>query len=62
MIRYFCDKCNKELIEPSNIFQVDITPPEIRRWTDDAFTGSCILCRDCVVAFNKWMGVLKDAV
>ena len=56
MIKYFCDKCGKEL-ENVDIFTVEVTPPEIRRWDDDARTGVCIMCRDCLDAFQKW---LKD--
>lgn len=54
MIKYFCDKCGKEL-ENTDIFTVEVTPPEIRRWDDDALTGICIMCRDCLKAFQKWL-------
>jgi len=58
MINYFCDKCGKEL--PYNdftadIFKVEVEPPEIRRWADDAETGTYILCYNCVMKFNKWL-------
>lgn len=58
MIKYFCDKCGKEL--PVNefttdMFKVEVEPPEIRRWTDDAETRSYILCYECVRKFNKWL-------
>lgn len=60
MIRYFCDKCGKELDSfngtiSSDTFKVTIDPPEIRRWADDAETGTYILCYDCVRKFNKWI-------
>ena len=47
MIKYFCDMCEKQL-EEWDIFRVEVTPPEIRRWEDDAYTGSYILCRNCL--------------
>ena len=65
MIRYFCDKCGKELDSfngtiSSDTFKVTIEPPEIRRWADDAETGTYILCYDCVRKFNKWVGDWKN--
>ena len=65
MIRYFCDKCGKELDSfngtiSSDAFKVTIEPPEIRRWADDAETGTYILCYDCVRKFNKWVGDWKN--
>ena len=58
MTKYFCDKCGKEL--PYNgftadMFKVEVEPPEIRRWTDEAETGTYILCYNCVRKFNKWL-------
>jgi hypothetical protein len=55
MIRYFCDKCNKEIGEHSELFKIEIEPPEIRRWRDDAETGTYIMCYDCVRLLNKWI-------
>lgn len=62
MIKYFCDKCSKELDTCnevsgfiSDVFKVRIEPPDIRRWTDDAETGNYVLCYDCVKEFNKWI-------
>ena len=61
MIRYFCDKCGKELDSNnteyfmSDTFKVTIEPPEVRRWADDAETGTYILCYDCIRKFNKWI-------
>lgn len=66
MIRYFCDKCGKELDRSnteyftSDTFKVTIEPPEIRRWADDAETGTYILCYDCVRKLNKWIGDWKN--
>ena len=54
MIKYFCDKCNKQLIY-YDIFTVEIIPPEIRQWEDDAYTGTYILCKDCLKEFHKWL-------
>ena len=58
MIKYFCDKCDKEL-ENYDIFTIPVTPPEIRRWDDDARTGECILCRECLDAFQGWLEIRK---
>lgn len=60
MIKYFCDKCGKELPLfnnefTSDMFKVTIEPPEIRRWADDAETGNYMLCYACVRKFNKWL-------
>ena len=61
MIKYFCDKCGKELNNfndsnrfASDAFTVRVEPPEIRRWTADAETGTYILCYDCAKALNDW--------
>lgn len=60
MIKYFCDKCGKELPLfndefTSDMFKITIEPPEIRRYADNAETGSYILCYRCVRRFNKWL-------
>lgn len=66
MIKYFCDKCGKELDSFNNTmssdrFTVTINPPEIRKWADDAETGTYILCYYCVRKFNKWIyGKIED--
>ena len=52
MIKYFCDMCEKQL-EEWDIFTVEVTPPEIRRCEDDAYTGSYILCRNCLKVFQN---------
>lgn len=52
MIKYFCDKCDKEL-ENYDIFIIPC--PEIRTWDDDARTGYCILCRSCLDKFENWV-------
>ena len=55
MIKYFCDKCGKEL-ENYDIFTIDVTPPEIRQWEDDAYTADpFILCRNCMKSFHVWI-------
>lgn len=54
MIKYFCDKCGKEL-EDYDIFTVEVVPPEIRQWDDEAHTGTCIMCRACVGWFQDWL-------
>lgn len=56
MIKYFCDMCEKELAE-WDIFTVEVTPPEVRQWADDAYTGTCILCRNCLKLFQKQLRV-----
>lgn len=60
MINYFCDKCGKELPLfnnefTSDMFKVEVEPPDIRRWADDAETGIYILCYECVRKFNEWL-------
>ena len=60
MIKYFCDKCGKELENfddefSSDLFKVIVDPPDIRKWADDAETGTYILCYECVRKFNKWL-------
>ena len=54
MIKYFCDKCGKELAN-YDIFTVTVTPPEWRTWADEARTGDCILCSKCLDIFQKWL-------
>ena len=55
MIKYFCDKCGKQL-ENYDIFTVEITPPEIRQWEDNAYTADpFILCRNCMKSFHVWI-------
>lgn len=58
MIRYYCDKCEQELGE-MDLFVVTVTPPEIRRWDDNAKTGDCILCRECLDGFLGWLEISK---
>ena len=54
MIKYFCDKCDKELAH-YDVFTVTVTPPEIRQWLDDAMSGECILCRECLKKMQDWI-------
>lgn len=54
MIKYFCDKCNKNLVD-YDIFDVEISPPEIRDWDTNAYTGKIILCKNCLKEFYKWL-------
>lgn len=66
MIRYFCDKCGKELDSfngtiSSDTFKVTVEPPEVRRWADDAETGTYILCYDCIRKFNKWIDGKRES-
>ena len=60
MIKYFCDKCGKELplfndAFTSDMYTVKIEPPEVRRLVDKAETGTYNLCYGCVLKFNKWL-------
>ena len=60
MIKYFCDKCGKELPLfnnefTSDMFKITVEPPEVRRYADNAETGSYTLCYGCVRKFNKWL-------
>ena len=54
MIKYFCDKCNKQLVN-YDIFTVNVVPPEVRQWEGNAYTGTYILCEDCIKEFHKWL-------
>ena len=67
MIKYFCDKCGKELPLFNNeftadMFKVTVDPPDIRKWSDEAETGTYILCYDCVRKLNKWINKNDDFV
>jgi hypothetical protein len=67
MIKYFCDKCGKELPLfndefTSDMFKVTVEPPEVRRWADNAEAGTYILCYDCVRKLNKWINKNDDVV
>lgn len=58
MIKYFCDKCGKELEHnefASDLYKVTVYPQDIRKWTDDAETGTYILCHECIEKFIKWL-------
>ena len=59
MIKYFCDKCDREL-ESCDIFVLSVTPPEVRSWNDNALTGECILCRECLEKFQYWVLVTNN--
>ena len=59
MIKYFCDKCGKEL-ENYDIFTVEIIPPEIRQWDDNTYTDNpFILCRNCTKSFHVWIATKR---
>ncbi len=62
MIKYFCDKCGKEISTDIfiDVFEVKIKPPEIRSWSDDAETGIYFLCNDCTEKLNKWIRKKDD--
>ena len=66
MIKYFCDKCGKELQTfdelTCDMFAVTVEPPEVRKWSDDAETGTYILCSDCTKKLNKWIRKTNDFV
>lgn len=57
MIKYFCDKCGKEIgdFNLNEVFTIKVEPPEVRAWMDDAETGIYILCFDCTKKLNKWI-------
>lgn len=52
MIKYYCDKCGKQL-NTYDIFTAQIIPPENSTWNDDA--GSYIFCKTCFKEFQKWL-------
>ncbi len=55
MIKYFCDRCGKEIGDSnmSEVFTVTVEPPELRTWMCNALTGTYILCYDCVKELHK---------
>lgn len=60
MVKFFCDKCEREL-EEIEIFTITVTPPEVRSWSDNERTGTGILCRDCLERLEGWFGIfLKE--
>ena len=54
MVKYFCDKCGKEL-EEYEVFVTTIYPPELTASNSEARAGDCILCAGCVDEFQKWL-------
>ena len=64
MIKYFCDKCGKELSSDIfvDVFEIEVKPPEVRTWSDEAETGTYILCFNCVQKLNKWINKNDDFV
>ena len=58
MVKYYCDKCNLQL-ETYNIFTIKITPPDFRRWDDEALTEDRILCRGCMELFDGWISITR---
>ena len=64
MIKYFCDKCGKEIGDSnvSEVFTVTVEPPELRTWMCNALTGTYILCYDCAKELNKWINKKDDFV
>ena len=64
MIKYFCDKCGKEIgdFNMNDVFTVKVEPPEVRSWRDEADTGTYILCYNCVRKLNKWLNKNDDFV
>ena len=58
MVKYYCDKCNLQL-EAYNIFTIKVTPPDFRRWGDEALTEDRILCRGCTELFDGWISITR---
>jgi DNA-directed RNA polymerase subunit RPC12/RpoP len=55
MIKYFCDKCGKEIESFIGGFMIKVEPPELRTMATEAETGTYILCYNCVKDLNKWI-------
>lgn len=55
MIKYFCDKCGKEIgdFNMNEIFTVKVEPPEVRSWRDEGETGTYILCHAKPIVIYK---------
>lgn len=64
MIKYFCDKCGKEIgnYNMNEVFTVTVEPPEVRAWRDEAESGTYILCYACTKELNKWIHKTDDFV
>ena len=62
MIKYFCDKCGKEIESFIGGFMIKVEPPELRTMATEAETGSYILCYNCVRKLNKWINKTDDFV
>ena len=62
MIRYFCDKCGKEIgdFNMNEVFTVTVESPEVCKWSDEAGAGTYILCNNCVQKLNKWINKVDD--
>ena len=56
MIKYFCDRCGKEINYKSyELFKVTVEPPEVRSCMDGAETETYILCYNCVKGISKFI-------
>ena len=56
MIKYFCDRCDKEIGDSRlcKMFQVTVESPVMGSLID-VKTGTYILCYDCVRELNKFI-------
>ncbi len=67
MIKYFCDKCGKELQVfgselSSDVFKLKLQPPEIRKMSEMTDDENYILCYNCARLFTKWINRKDDFV
>lgn len=61
MIRYFCDRCGREIEESTGCFTVTIQAPEIRSWADDGLYSRADyqICRSCITEIDGFIGAIN---
>ena len=60
MIRYFCDRCGREIDECS-AFNIRIQAPEIRSWADDGLyrRADYQICQTCIKEIDGFIGAFS---
>ena len=67
MIKYFCDKCGKEVGAlfgecSADIFKVHIEPSEVRTLIDEEEAKDYIFCYACMKNLNRWVNQKDDLI
>lgn len=50
-IKYFCDRCGKEIRKHAQPFTVTVKPPEVWAYSDpmaEYYEGDLLFCSDCM--------------